>query len=162
MRKPRMLREGVCYHVSARANRKELIFDTDDSKKLFLSVVRKAKAKFVFHIENFCIMGNHFHFIIRPGRGESLSEIMQWILGVFAMRFNRVRHLTGHVWGERFFSRIIESMSAYLEQYAYIDANPRAAGLVARIEDWLYGRFNLHSIGFEDIITHPIQGAHWP
>jgi len=132
-----------------------LIFEKDESKKLFLSVVREAKGKYLFHIENFCLMGNHFHFLVRPGPGESLSKIMQWILSVFASRFNRAHHLTGHVWGERFFSRIIETMRAYLEQYTYIDANPCSAGLVARVEDWLFGRFNLRSIGFEDIITHP-------
>jgi REP element-mobilizing transposase RayT len=104
MRMPRMLQEGARYHVSARANRQEMIFDSDEMKYLFLSVVNLAKRKFVIRIENFCLMGNHFHFMIRPGMGESLSSIMQWILSVFAMRFNRTHRLTGRVWGERFFS----------------------------------------------------------
>jgi putative transposase len=155
MRKPRMLSEGACYHVTARANRKEMILGTDESKKLLLTVIREAKRRFTFHIDNLCLMGNHVHLIIRPGRKVSLSSIMQWILGVFAMRYNRICRLTGHVWGERFFSRIIGSMRAYRGHYAYIDTNPCAAGLTARQEDWLYGRFHLHSIGFGDILTGP-------
>jgi putative transposase len=139
-----------------------MIFEADKTKDLFLSVVKEAKGKFFFYIENFCIMGNHVHFIIRPGLGESLSSIMQWILGVFAMRFNRLHRLTGHVWGDRFFSRIIESMREYLETFAYIDANPLVAGLVARAEDWLYSRFHLHLIGFEDILARPASWADWP
>jgi len=157
-----MLQEGARYHVSARANRQEMIFSADETKTLFLSVVQRAKAKYEFQIENFCIMGNHFHFIVHPGRGESLSSIMRWILGVFAMRFNRIHCLTGHVWGERFYSRIIENLRAYLTIFLYIDSNPLVAGLVSRVEDWLYGRFHARAIGFEDILASPASWTDWP
>ena len=80
---------------------------------------------------------------------------MQWVLGVFAMRFNHMRHFSGHVWGERFFSKIIENIVVYNRIFFYIDANPLIAGLVNRVEDWLYGRFHVRSIGFEDILASP-------
>src|SRR5512145_89083 len=107
MRRPRELQADARYHVTARANRKEMILDTSAMKELFLSVVKRAKEKYDFRLENFCIMGNHVHFLIQPGRGESLSAIMRWILSVFAMAYNKIRCMTGHVWGCRFFSRII-------------------------------------------------------
>src|SRR5512133_313133 len=100
MRRPRELRTGARYHVTARANRKEMILDSIAMKELFLSVVKRAKKKYDFRLENFCVMGNHFHFIIRPGQGTSLSAIMRWILSVFAMAYNKIMGLTGHVWGE--------------------------------------------------------------
>jgi len=52
-------------------------------KDLFLEVIVRAKGKFRFRIENFCVMGNHIHLMIRPGTRESLSRIMQWVLSVF-------------------------------------------------------------------------------
>jgi REP element-mobilizing transposase RayT len=64
MRKPRELQDGARYHVTACANRKEMILDSRGSKELFLEVLRRAKAKYRFRIENFCIMGNHFHLVI--------------------------------------------------------------------------------------------------
>jgi putative transposase len=158
MRKPRLLLEGACYHVYARANRKEMILEPERIKDLFITVVKQAKRRFGFGIHNLCILGNHFHFIIQPCEGESLSAIMQWILSVFGMRFNRMRGLSGHVWGERFSSRILANMRQYLEVYAYIDDNPRKAGLVERAEDWLYGRFNLDRIGYRGLIACPLQG----
>jgi putative transposase len=158
VRKPRVLQDGACYHVYARANRKELILEPRRAKDLFVTVVKQAKRRFDFDIHNMCILGNHFHFIIRPGEGESLSSIMQWILSVFGMRFNRMVGLSGHVWGERFSSRILANMRQYLEVYAYIDDNPRRAGLVERVEDWLYGRFNLDRIGCGGLIARPPQG----
>jgi REP element-mobilizing transposase RayT len=67
-------------------------------KDMFLEVVKRAKRKYDFAVVNFCIMGNHVHFIIRPGAKENLSRIMQRILSVFAIRFNRQHRFIGHVW----------------------------------------------------------------
>jgi putative transposase len=157
-----MLLDGARYHVSIRANRKEMILEADANKDLFLSVVKEATRRYSFRLENFCVMGNHVHFIIQPAIGESLSAIMQWIFGVFAMRFNRRFGLTGHVWGERFFSRIIADMKRFFEIFAYIDDNPREAGLVEKAQDWLYGRFHLNEIACEGLLASPPTGIDCP
>jgi REP element-mobilizing transposase RayT len=139
MRKPRLLQDGAKYHVSARANRQEMILRSDSVKDLFLDVIKRAKKKYSFKLENFCIMENHFHFVIQPDRGVSLSAIMQWIMSVFAMAWNRRHGLGGHVWGERFFSRIIQSLTDFLQVLNYIDLNPVSGGLVRDPADWRYG-----------------------
>ncbi len=139
MRKPRQLQEGAKYHISARANRQEMILRKDAIKELFLDVVKRAKKKYSFRIENFCVMENHFHFIIQPEPGVSLSAIMQWIMSVFAMAWNRKHGLRGHVWGERFFSRIIQSLKDFLQVFDYIDKNPVGSGLVRDPPEWKYG-----------------------
>lgn len=71
MRKPRELQDGGLYHVTARANRKEMILDNRGMKDLFLQVVARARKRYDFRIENFTLMGNHFHLMLRPSRGES-------------------------------------------------------------------------------------------
>jgi putative transposase len=62
---------------------------------------------------------------------------MQWILSVYAMAYNKRFHRTGHFWGERFFSRIIDSFFDYLQTFEYIDKNPLVAGLISEICNWL-------------------------
>ncbi|MCX7023632.1 MAG: transposase [Spirochaetes bacterium] len=152
MRKRRILEDGALYHVTARANRKEMILDTVLMKDLFLDVVKRAKAKYNFRVENFCIMGNHFHLMLRPAKGESLSSIMQWILSVFAMAYNRMKKLTGHVWGCRFFSRIVACLLEFLEIYAYIDENPVKANQVGNPRDWRHGGLWHDRTGLRDVI----------
>ncbi|MCX7775233.1 MAG: transposase [Spirochaetaceae bacterium] len=139
MRKPRILLEGAWYHIIARINRSEKIFDNNGIKNMFLSVVKKAREKrnpFRFEIANFCIMGNHIHFLIRPAPGNSLSRIMQWILSVFAMRYNRFMKISGHVWYDRFKSIIVNGIRAFLAVSEYIDQNPVKAGLCLHPEDY--------------------------
>lgn len=45
MRKPRELQDGASYHVISRANRKEMILNSDEVKEEFLEVVRRAQKK---------------------------------------------------------------------------------------------------------------------
>lgn len=129
MRKPRELKEGASYHVISRANRKEMILNSDEVKEMFLEVIRRAQKKYKFLIKNFCIMGNHYHLIIKPLGKESLSKIMQWILSTFALKFNRMFGLTGHVWNDRFTSKILYSYMQYLTTFVYIANNPVRASL---------------------------------
>lgn len=152
MRQPRKLEEGARYHVTARANRKEMILDSSAIKDLFLSVVKRAKAKYDFQLENFCIMGNHFHFVIRPGRGTNLSAIMRWILSVFAMTYNRIKGLTGHVWGSRFFSRIISCLRELLQVFEYIDDNPVKASQIDDRREWRWGGLWHDRTGCHDLV----------
>lgn len=157
MRKPRELRDGARYHVTARANRKEMILDSRESKELFLSVVRRAKKKYAFRIENYCIMGNHFHLVIAPLKGESLSAIMRWIMSVFAMAYNRLHGYVGHVWCERFFSRIIATVRDFIAIFEYIDENPVRAKKVDDRRAWRYGGLWESSSGRRDLVEEDSQ-----
>jgi putative transposase len=138
MRKPRIVRHGAMYHVVARANRGEFIFEQDETKELFLDVVKEAKKRFRFRIKNFCIMGNHVHLLLWPNPDESLSKIMQWILSVFAIRFNHRFNLKGHVWYDRFRSVLIASLRQFLAAFEYVSRNPVKAALVDRPKDYRY------------------------
>lgn len=153
MRSPRKLAVNARYHVSARINRREMILDSTQMKRLFLDIVARAKQRYKFDIENFTILGNHFHFIIRPASTVSLSRIMQWILSVFAQAYNRLRGITGHVWGERFFSKIIQSLSEFLAISDYIDNNPVKAGLVKRADLWDSGGMSHRRRGINRLVA---------
>jgi putative transposase len=138
MRKPRQLRTDARYHVVAKANHREFLLD-DPAKELFLAILARAKVKYRFSVENFTVLDNHFHLIVHVPEGSNLSEIMKWILGVFAMKWNKIHENWGHFWGERFFSRIIEDVADYVGSFAYIDQNPVRAGVAATTASWACG-----------------------
>jgi hypothetical protein len=47
-------------------------------------------------------------FYIRPVNGFQLPEIMQWVKQTFAVRYNVMKRLDGHVWGDRYWSKVLE------------------------------------------------------
>jgi hypothetical protein len=77
-------------------------------------------------------------FIIKPGKNESLSRIMQWILGVFASAFDKYFKLKGHVWYDRFKSIVIESFDQLIATFRYIFNNPVKAGIVENPKEYRY------------------------
>ena len=65
MRKPRVLRSNAKYHVTAKIHRNEHIFNADEFKNLFIEILKRARKKYKFLLENFVIMDNHIHVIMR-------------------------------------------------------------------------------------------------
>jgi REP element-mobilizing transposase RayT len=133
MRKPRQLVDNGRYHVIARTNRGEHMLRPTAIKQLLVWVLEKAKKKYRFRVETFCIMDNHVHMLLVVASGESLSGLMQWMLSVFAIRYNRLNDLKGHVWYDRFTSTIVATRDYYLTVIDYILRNPVQAGIVKRV-----------------------------
>ena len=143
MRKPRVLAcDGKAgkYHITAKANLAEFILEPDSIKEMFLDILKEAKIqkKYRFSVINFCIMDNHVHLILRIEVGESLSRLMQWVLSVFALRFNHMMKRKGHVWYDRFKSKLIETKHYMKDAFKYVTDNPVRADIVARAEDYKY------------------------
>jgi putative transposase len=154
MRKPRRLKKGASYHVIGRINRDESIFKSDLIKNLFLSVIRDAKKKYNFSLKNFCILEDCIHFIIEPLKEENLSKIMQWILSVFAIRYNRKFKIRGHVWYDRFISKVIDNIKQLVEVSEYINRIPIVSNLAKKPGEYQFcGLFHIFRNSF-DIITN--------
>ncbi len=160
MRRPRITRPGAEYHVVARANRQEFILDAAENKDLLLQAIREARRKYSFAMRNFCIMGNHVHLMIKPSDGESISRIIQWILAVFAIRFNRRNGITGHVWYDRFKSKIIASFRQLVATFDYIMRNPVVAGLTQRSDTYAYGGVYRMLVREFDVVDPPDYIVH--
>ena len=156
MRKPRKLKPNATYHITATINKEEKIFNKDNIKDLFLKVTNEAKLKYNFELTNFCIIENHIEFILKPIK-DSLSKIMQWILSVFAMRYNYKHHLKGHVWYDRFKSKIIESEKEIEIVFKSISQKPVEAKLIEKVSEYKYCGISLIIKGIFDLIKKPPQ-----
>ncbi|MBI9104543.1 MAG: transposase [Spirochaetales bacterium] len=147
MRKLREKQVGAVYHVVAKANRGEFILNSINMKEMFMEILERAKQKYNFNLKNFCIMSNHIHLMIQPTKGTDLSKLMQWILSVFARRFNLFFGLNGHVWYDRFKSKIIKSLIHFMKTFQYISENPMRAGITNSIVGYLYCGVSVKSTG---------------
>ncbi|MDA3900340.1 MAG: transposase [Spirochaetes bacterium] len=131
MRKPREIQEGATYHVCAKINRSEKIFESDKSNfTMFMEYIDKAHEKYSFKLINVCIMSNHVHMLIIPGKGSSLANIMKSILGGFARAYNVKNGIKGHVWYDRFKSKIVGQLEQFVRTLVYISNNPIRAAIV--------------------------------
>ncbi|MDR3333350.1 MAG: transposase [Treponema sp.] len=158
MRKLRVLQNGATYHVSSKIDHDAMALKDVEVKRAFLDLVEIAKKKFSFKLWNFTVMDNHIHFLIKPGEEVSLSKIMQWIKCNFAKKWNKAHNTKGHLWGERFFSRIIKDEQDFERVSEYIDKNPVKAKLVKESKDWNFGGLFHRIRGIIGLIDELLDG----
>jgi putative transposase len=157
MRQPRQLYDGARYHVTARANRQEFIFNSKKVKRIFIALLKRAKRKYGFRLHNFSIMGNHVHLLIEPGKEHNLSKIMQWLLSCFAQIFNRIFKKKGHVWYDRFRSSIVNTLKYFRNVFDYISQNPVKAKLVQSPEEYKFSGLYFIKMKKYEVVDFPIE-----
>jgi REP element-mobilizing transposase RayT len=108
MRQLRILAQGVWYEVRSRINNREALFRRHKALALFARVFRETGFRFVFEVRGLRLEDDWLTFYIKPEDGFELPEIMKWMKQVFAQRYNRLEGRIGHIWGDRYWSRILE------------------------------------------------------
>jgi REP element-mobilizing transposase RayT len=103
-----MLKQGVWYEISTRVNNREPLFRGGQAPALFDRVFRETARRFAFAVRGLSLAGDQLAFYIRPADGFELPAIMKWLKQTFAQRYNRDNGRTGHLWGDRYRSRILE------------------------------------------------------
>jgi len=141
------------HHILNRSNNKENIFLDDEDFIFFLRQIEKYKKKFGIKIYHYCIMPNHYHFILEPPNPKALIGFMQATMLVCAQYVQRKWGKVGHIWQERYKSPIIEKENYLIRCGYYIEDNPRRAKLVERLEDWPRSSYNFYAHGKPDQIV---------
>jgi putative transposase len=132
--------EGARHHVFSRGNRRQLIAEEPLDYRFLLWLVERAVKRFEWEVEAYCLMPNHYHFLIRTPKA-GLSRGMQLVNGRYAQAFNQGRGLDGHLFQGRFGSRLVESEGHAIWLHRYIARNPVEAGLVAGPAAWEWSSY---------------------
>ena len=94
---------GLVYHVLNRAVGRMRLFESRQDYAAFEEIIRETLKDFPMRICAFCIMPNHWHFVLWPEGDEDVSRFMQRLTVTHAMRWlkNRRSIGTGHVYQGR-------------------------------------------------------------
>jgi REP element-mobilizing transposase RayT len=98
----------VWYEIHTRINNREPLFRRGKALTLFDQVFRETERRFAFTVRGLCLADDWLTFYIKPANGLKLPEIMQWLKQTFAQRYNRDHGRIGHLWGDRYWSEILE------------------------------------------------------
>ena len=91
-------------------------------------------------------MSNHYH-IIATATEENLHRAMQYLNSRIAVRYNKLVGRSGHLWGGRYGSCIIDTDEYYLACVRYIYQNPIRAGIVDDLEEYSDSSFQFYAFG---------------
>lgn len=130
MRTPRQRSANDIYHVVTRGTGRQIIFESDEDKELFLLLLDDARRRYGAELYAWCLMSNHVHILVHAPI-DCLAIMMKHLLSNYAERFNAKSERTGHLFQERYKSEPVDSESYLLNVIRYIHQNPELAGLDA-------------------------------
>lgn len=142
----------MVFHVLNRGVGRQRLFDKRADYVAFEEVLDETLSKVPMRICNYCIMPNHWHFILWPEHDGDLAAFMQRLTVTHVTRWQKHRRLVGegHVYQGRFKSFPIETSDYFYQVARYVERNALRANLVSRAEDWEWSSLWCHGQGATD------------
>ena len=138
---------NATHHITSRGNERKDIFFCDDDREKFLEYLGETVRRYGWLITAWVLMSNHFHLVLETP-SPTLSAGMQWLLGSYSQWFNKKHKRSGHLFGDRFHSFLIDS-DTYLTGVArYVVLNPVRALMAERPELYRWSSYRA-SAGLE-------------
>jgi len=142
------------YHIYNQGNNREKIFHKAEDYLTFLTIVRKT----VFQnssILAWCLMPNHFHFLIYATEHSAKSKIIGNIVSCelsnafrllqseYAQFINKKYNRSGSLFRQKAQAKSTAEGSNHYHDIAfnYIHQNPLKAGIVNSLGDWPYSSY---------------------
>ncbi len=147
---------GEYYHIYNRGNGKQDIFLSKEDFEFFILKLNqnlfpaKYKQKYFrtpplpensFSLICYCLMPNHFHFLIRQNREIPTSKLILRICTSYSKYFNKKYDKVGHLFQDQFKQIVIEDNEYLKWLSAYIHQNPKVARLSKEPEDYKWSSY---------------------
>ena len=129
------------YHLYNRGVNRANIFSSNDNYVFLLRKVKSLVKELPLTIIAYCLMPNHYHFVIRQDGEIPLSEFIGRLFKTYMQAYNKQQGRTGPLFGGRFRAVHVDSDEYLLHLCRYVHLNPVAAGLVTEPGDWLYSNY---------------------
>lgn len=164
------------YHIFNRGSEKRNIFMQPRDYKRFLQTVRYyqfsgPKPKFsqftktklnslktlveakLIDIFCYCLMPNHFHFLLRQRQENGIAIFMSQISNSYTKYFNTKYERIGALLQGVFKSVPIETDEQLIHVSRYIHLNPVVSGLVKKLEHYLWSSYGEYITGREGLCS---------
>jgi REP element-mobilizing transposase RayT len=134
------------HHIFVRSTARSAVVVDDRDYERALHQLGRAVSRFEFLCHGWCFLPNHAHLLVTSRQGN-ISRVMHWLGTCTAQSFNHRHARSGHLYGGRFGSRLVEDDRYLLELARYLPLNPVRAGLCRSAADWRWSSY-ASTIGF--------------
>ena len=129
--------DGGVYHVYSRGHNKMVVFRDNQDYEFFLQRLAeilsleptkhrwlKPLPKDSFRILSYCLMPNHFHFMIRQETKLPISKLIAKLLTSYGMYFNKKYGQVGAIFQSKYKAKEVNNDEYLVPLSAYIHRNP--------------------------------------
>ena len=117
------------------------IFEKDGDYAAFEDALSEAHEHVPMRMVTYCLMPNHWHFVLWPLKDGDLSTFMHWLTLTHVQRWHAYHNTAGlgHLYQGRFKSFPVESDDHFFTVCRYVERNALRASLADRAEHWRWG-----------------------
>ena len=128
----------MVFHVLNRGVGRTRLFLKDADFEAFERTIVKTLASRPMRICAYCLMSNHWHFVLWPQQDGDSGAFMQKLTITHVRNWQENRHRVGygHLYQGRYKSFPVESDDHFYQVMRYTERNALRANLVSRAEDW--------------------------
>ena len=132
---------GNSFHIYNHAIGNENLFRDKSDYILLLQRLKKSLEKTKASIFAYCLMPDHFHFLIRQESEEPVYKLFNSLFSSYVQLVNRKYNRKGRMFQSPLQHIMVDSDQYLLYLCQYIHYNPVKAGLVNDAKDWLYSNY---------------------
>jgi len=133
--------QGGYYHIYNRGAGRTPIFHDDSDYKRVLRGMKEYCLKFNIAIIAYCLMPNHYHWLVRQDSDISAHLLPQRVFNSYVKAFNLQYGRTGTLFEGPFKAKPVEQDDYLRHLCCYIHANPVKDGLVTTPDMWPYSNY---------------------
>jgi putative transposase len=117
------------------------LFHSQRDFEAFEETLAETLDKVPLRLCGYCVMPNHWHFVVWPEEDDQLARFFQRLTVTHATRWTRAKRRVGygHVYQGRFKSFPVETDEHFYQVVRYVERNALRARLVRRAVDWQWG-----------------------
>jgi len=141
MKRRTQFHPGNYYHIYNRGANRQNIFREADNYHFLLKRIGRAVNEMAVSIIAYCLMPNHYHFLLRQNSDDSISDMIQGIFNSYSKAFNKKYNRSGTLFEGPFQSIHVDKENYLIYLCRYIHRNPMEAGLVSQPERWPYSNY---------------------
>lgn len=128
----------MLFHVLNRGVGRRRLFEKDGDYEAFERIVEETRESRPMRICAYCLMPNHWHFVLWPEHDGDLAAFMQRLTITHVRRWQEHRGEVGlgHVYQGRYKSFPVETDEYFYQVVRYVERNALRAELVSAAEAW--------------------------
>jgi REP element-mobilizing transposase RayT len=128
----------MVFHVLNRGVGRRVLFTKDEDFLAFERVVEETLRTRRMRLWAYCLMPNHWHFVVWPERDGDLPAFMQQVTNTHVKRWKEHRHEIGygHLYQGRYQCFPVETEDYFYQVVRYVERNALRANLVEQAESW--------------------------
>ncbi len=132
---------GHYYHLYNRGCNQEPIFTDTKNYTFLLYRIKAYREIYPVSIIAYCLMPNHYHFLVRPEADDVISPFMQRLFNSYTQAYNKQQQRSGTIFQGRYQSVLVEDDAHLRHLCRYIHLNPVEARLVQDAGKWPFSNY---------------------